>query len=133
MSRALNYSHIHLPASHQGLRTVKGNDHLNYAYAVQELHAWMKWKFGPADIRVRGKPVSRDRFLNKKGVIFFDIVFGLNADHRTRALGHADLWDGRTFYDEIAGISSSDHDFFKMADAVSLWIAEGTTSLIAAP
>jgi hypothetical protein len=129
MSRALNYSGYPIPAHFPGLRTVKGKDKLHYAFAVQEIHAWLKKKFGPPDIYVKGKPVKRDNFLEKKGIILFDINFGLNRDGVTRALGHVDLWDGKTFYDEIVGISWPDRDFFKIAGAVSLWLCKGKAVL----
>ena len=129
MSRALNYSGVPIPAHESKLRTVKGADKLNYAFAVQELHAWMIHRFGQPDIRVAGKPVSRDKFAGHKGIIIFDIKFGLNDDGATRALGHADLWDGKTFFDEIYGISTPARDFFTIADAVSLWVARGDAML----
>ena len=129
MSRALNYSGIHVPANFHGMRTVGGKDKLHYAFAVQEIHAWLKKKLGPPDIYVKGKPVKRDKFLGKKGIILFDIRFGLIADGVTRALGHVDLWDGNTFFDEIAHISRPDRDFFNIADAVSLWLCEGKAVL----
>jgi hypothetical protein len=130
MSRALNYgSKFHIPTHFHGLRTLKGADGFNYAYAVQEFHTWMKSKFGHPDIIQKGKPVKRDAFLNNKGIMVFDIVFGLNDDHTTRALGHADLWDGHTFYDEISGQSNARRDFFNIADAVSLWRCPGTAML----
>ena len=84
---------------------------------------------GQPDIRVAGKPVSRDTFAGPKGIIIFDIRFGLNDDGVTRALGHADLWDGKTFFDEIYGISTPADDFFARADAVSLWTAQGDAML----
>jgi hypothetical protein len=62
MSRAFNRTSVRIPAHFPGLRTVKGGDGLNYAFALQELHAWLKRPFGPPDILVRGKPVKRDAF-----------------------------------------------------------------------
>lgn len=132
MSRTLNYSGEPVPSDFPGLATVHGSDHLNYAFRVQELHRWLPTRFGPPDIIVRGAPVARDKFLGKKGLIVFDITFGVNADGVTRALGHADLWDGKTFYDEILGTSSPQRDFFNIADAVSLWITEGSATLVTA-
>lgn len=129
MSRAFNYSGSPIPHGFPGLRTVKGRDHLNYAFAVREFEAWVRRNLGPADITVSGKPVARDKFLGHKGLIIFDIVFGPNADG-SRALGHADLWDGKTFYDEINGISGAgDFDFFRRADRVSLWLTDGKATL----
>jgi hypothetical protein len=132
MSRALNLADIHLPSHFHGMRTVTGGDGFSYAFAVEELHTWLKFWFGPPDIMVKGKPVKRDAFSGKKGIILFDIVFGLNDDGRTRALGHADLWDGETFFNEIEGHSVRNdpaRDYFSRADAVSLWICQGTTML----
>jgi len=129
MSRAFNYgSSYQIPAHFPGLRTLAGKDGLRYAYAVQEFHKWLKQRLGAPDLIVKGKPVSRDSFAGKKGIIIFDIVFGPNPDG-TRALGHADLWDGQTFYDELDGTSRPDRDFFNIADSVSLWICPGTTNL----
>ncbi len=130
MSRAFNYSGVPVPRTFPGFRTVHGGHGFNYGFAVQELHRWMLSHFGKPDIYVRGAPVARDAFAEKKGLIVFDISkFGLNLDQRTRALGHADLWDGRTFYDEIDNTSSPERDFFKIADAVSLWVCPGNATL----
>ena len=129
MSRALNYSNVQIPPHFPGFRTARGRDGFRYGFAVQELHKWLGTRFGKPDITAKGKPVRRDAFAGKRGIIVFDIVFGLNADNRTRALGHADLWDGSTFSDEIAGISTAARDFFTIADAVSLWICPGSATL----
>jgi hypothetical protein len=123
MSRALNYSGVPVPADYPGLRTVRGGDGRRYAFAVQELHHWLLHRFGDPDVYVKGKPVARDRFAGRPGIMLFDIVFGLNADGVTRALGHVDLWDGRTFFDELEGVSSPERDFFDIANGVSLWFA----------
>ena len=61
-------------------------------------------------------------------MIVFDIIFGRNPDG-TRAMGHADLWDGETFFDEISGISSPNRDFFNIAEGVSLWLTDGKAKL----
>ena len=88
----------------------------------------MRHRFGEPDIRVRGKPAPRQPFVGHKGLIVFDIVFGANPNGG-RALGHADLWDGETFFDEISGVSRPSRDFFNIADRVSLWLAAGATKL----
>ena len=129
MSRALNYSGIHVPAHFHGMRTVRGKDKFHYAFAVQEIHAWLIKKLGLPDIYVKGKPVKRDKLLGKKGIILFDIKFGLNPYGVTRALGHVDLWDGSTFFDEVVGVSRPDRDFFNIADAVSLSLCQGNAVL----
>lgn len=129
MSRAFNYAGLPIPANDPALHTVKGSDHLNYAFRMQELHQWMLRHFGKPDVAVRGKPADRAPFQGKKGVILFDIKFGMNADGVTRAMGHADLWDGSTFFDEIFGVSSPERDFFDIADGVSLWLASGDGEL----
>src|SRR6266571_2296235 len=41
MSRAFNYSGVHIPAHWHGLRTTAGRDHLHYAFAVQEMRGWL--------------------------------------------------------------------------------------------
>ncbi len=129
MSRAFNRSNVPIPKNFPGFRTARGGDGFNYGFAVQELHRWMLSHFDKPDIYVRA-PVNRDAFAGKKGIIVFDISkFGMNPDHLTRALGHADLWDGRTFYDEIDGTSRPSRDFFTIADAVSLWVCSGTATL----
>ncbi len=129
MSRALNYSGVHLPSHQRGLRTVHGQDKFNYAFAVHEFEQWLLSQFGSPDINVKGAPVSRQKFAGHKGIIVFDINFGLNMDGQTRALGHADLWDGKTFYDELNGTSNPNRDFFNIALQVSLWITDGAAML----
>ncbi|WP_322045504.1 T6SS effector amidase Tae4 family protein [Paraburkholderia sp. J67] len=129
MSRAFNYGGGVIPNQAHGMATVKGSDSRRYAFRAREFDLWLRSFYGPPDIEVKGKPVSRDRFLGKKGVISFDITFGLNADQRTRATGHLDLWDGETFFDEILGVSYPTRDFFKVADGVALWLTPGTAVL----
>ena len=128
MSRALNYSGIHVPASFHGLRTARGADKLHYAFAVQEMRVFLTATFGQPQIDIRTKPISRESLNQHKGIILFDINFGLNADG-TRALWHVDLWDGKTFFDEVFGVSSPRRDFFQIATRVSLWIAIGSEFL----
>jgi Type VI secretion system (T6SS), amidase effector protein 4 len=125
MSRALNYSGIFIPVNFHGLRTARGGDGFNYAFAVQEMRVFLTTTFGQPQIEVRSKPVSREPFSQHKGIILFDINFGLNLDLRTRALGHIDLWDSRTFYDEKFLVSNAARDFFQIATRVSLWVANG--------
>ena len=128
MSRAFNYAGSPIPHRFHGLRTVQGRDHLNYAFAVREFEAWIHSHVGPPDITAKGKPTPRQPFVGHKGLIIFDIVFGQNPDG-SRAMGHADLWDGETFFDEISGISSPRRDFFDKADRVSLWLSDGKAKL----
>lgn len=52
--------------------------------------------------------------------------FGNNPGQNWGATGHADLWDGQTFYDELWGISNAGRDFFTIANGVSLWLMSGT-------
>jgi hypothetical protein len=129
MSRAFNYAGALVPAHFHGMATVTGKDKLHYAFRAREFETWVRAAFGQPDVVVRGKPVSRDKFLGKKGFISFDITFGLNPDGRTRATGHIDLWDGKTFFDEINGISRPSRDFFNIADGVSLWLTPGKAFL----
>lgn len=125
LSRAFNYSGSPIPNNPHGLRTVHGSDKLNYAFAVQEFKQWVLTNFGKPDIKVAGPPVSRDQFTGHRGLIIFDIKFGNNPGQTWGARGHADLWDGETFYDELWGISSRRRDFFDLADGVSLWLMTG--------
>ncbi|QYE33279.1 type VI secretion system amidase effector protein Tae4 (plasmid) [Polymorphobacter sp. PAMC 29334] len=104
-------------------------DHKRYGFRAREFDAWLRHSYGPPDIEVKGKPVSRDRFRGKKGLISFDILFGVDAITHQRATGHVDLWDGITFYDEIAGISRPNRDFLNVANGVALWLADGKTML----
>jgi Type VI secretion system (T6SS), amidase effector protein 4 len=126
MSLALNKSGRSMPANPPGMRTTRGGDGNNYAFAVQEMRKYLTVKFGPPGIDIRGTPVSREPFVRAKGIILFDITFGINPDNRTRALGHVDLWDSQTFFDEKWGISRPGRDFFQIANRVSLWVASGT-------
>ena len=97
----------------------------SYAFAVREFKTWVLHRFGPPDIKVAGPPVSRDKFAGHHGLIIFDIRFGNNPGQNWGATGHADLWDGSTFYDELWGISSPARDFFDIAQNVSLWLMSG--------
>jgi hypothetical protein len=129
MSRAFNYSGGVIPNHAHGMETVKGGDSRCYGFRAREFDAWLRSFYGPPDVEVKGKPVSRDKFLGRTGVMSFDITFGLNADGRTRATGHVDLWDGVTFFDELNGISRPNRDFFDIANGVALWTTPGTAVL----
>ncbi len=127
-SGAERFGH-HLSWHQRGLRTGRGQDKFNYAFAVREFEQWLLSQYGPPDINVKGAPVLREKFAGHKGIIVFDINFGMNMDGATRALCHADLWDGKTFYDELNGTSNPDRDFFNIALQVSLWITDGAAML----
>lgn len=129
MSRALNYSGVPIPANFPGLRTALGADGLHYAFAVQEMRKFLTATFGQPQFESL-KPVQRALFAQQNGIILFDIKFGLNADGVTRAMGHVDLWDGQTFFDEVFGVSSPSRDFFQIATRVSLWLSSGEASII---
>src|SRR5215470_7040235 len=77
MSRAMNYSGVHIPFHHHGLYTVAGRDKLRYALRMQELKNWIQYRFGSPRITAV-KPCDRDSFAGFKGIIAFDIHFGLN-------------------------------------------------------
>lgn len=106
-----------------------GRDRRHYAFAVQEMRMFLTTTFGQPQLDERRKPLSRERLNQSKGIILFDIHFGLNPDGRTAALGHVDLWDGRTFFDEVFGISSPRRDFFQIATRVSFWVADDAGSI----
>jgi Type VI secretion system (T6SS), amidase effector protein 4 len=122
MSRALNLSGILIPGKTRGLYTVSGRDQRDYALRVQELKQWIQNRFGPPQITAvklsASKPIDRKQFEGSKGIIAFDIVFGLNPDHRTRALGHLDLWDGKNYTHE----AEDPRDYFTLATKVVLWV-----------
>lgn len=129
MSRAFNYGGGVIPRSTPHLVTVPGGDHRRYGFRAREFHAWLRFAYGTPDVEVKGKPVARDKFKGKKGLISFDITFGADPVTHQRATGHVDLWDGVTFYDEIAGISNPHRDFFDVANGVALWFADGEAML----
>lgn len=116
MGRALNYSGIPIPGFVPGLFTVKGADGRRYALRMQELKNWLQQQFGMPQIAQK-KPVSRNTFNGSQGIIAFDITFGLNPDGITRALGHLDLWDGRSFTHQ----SVDPRDYFTLASKVGMW------------
>ena len=129
MSRAFNYAGAIIPKVTPHLVTVAGGDHKRYGFRAREFDAWLRHNYGAPDIEVKGKPVPRDRFRGKKGLISFDILFGVDPITHQRATGHVDLWDGVTFYDEIAGISRPNRDFFNVANGVALWLSDGKAML----
>lgn len=120
MSRALNYSGIAIPANAAGLYTVSGKDKKHYALRMQELKNWIQFHFGPPQITAT-RPVDRNGFVGSKGIIAFDITFGLNPDGRNRALGHLDLWDGNSYTHQ----AEDSRDYFALATKVVLWEAPG--------
>lgn len=126
LSRAFNYSGLLIPENRPGLRTVHGKDRLNYAYAVREFHQWVIGHFGKPDIESSGPPSDRTLFAGHHGLIIFNIKFANNPGMSWGATGHADLWDGNTFYDELWKISGPNRDFFQMARHVSLWLMPGS-------
>jgi type VI secretion system (T6SS) effector Tae4 (amidase) len=125
MSRTLNYSGVPVPHNVQGLRTVSGQDHLWYAFAMQELKKWLYQRFGQPQITAVKPHIRREQFAGHKGIIAFDITFGLNVDPNTgqtlttRALGHLDLWDGDRYTHEV----EDTRDYFQLATKVVLWEA----------
>lgn len=116
MSRALNLAGIKLPSHDPALYTLSGSDKNRYALRMQELKRWLDRHFGHPQIACR-KPASRATFAGAKGIIAFDITFGLNPDGRTRALGHLDLWDGNAYVHE----AEDPRDYFGLATDVILW------------
>ena len=129
MSKALNDVGHPIPANFPGMRTARGRDGRHYAFAVQEMRKYLAATFGPPGIDIRGTSVSREPVKHSKGIIVFDIAFGMSPGSATRSLGHVDLWDSWTFFYEKFGISRPGSDFFQLANRVSLWIANGTGSI----
>jgi hypothetical protein len=116
MSRALNLAGVQLPSHDPALYTLSGKDKRRYALRMQELKRWIARRFGAPQITSQ-RPVSRAAFSGAKGIIAFDITFGLNPDGRTRALGHLDLWDGSAYTHQ----AEDPRDYFGLATKVSLW------------
>ena len=111
LSRAFNYAGVAVPRNFSGMKVISGADMKYYAYRVREMKQWLKFRFGKSDLD-GAKPVDRKAFVDKKGVIAFDI-------HFTDATGHVDLWDGSTYTHEAV----DPEDYFVLATNVVLWIA----------
>jgi hypothetical protein len=116
MSRALNLAGVQLPSHDPALYTLSGKDKRHYALRMQELKRWIAQRFGAPQITSH-MPASRAAFSGVKGIIAFDITFGLNTDGRTRALGHLDLWDGSAYTHQ----AEDPRDYFDLAKEVALW------------
>jgi hypothetical protein len=114
LSRALNYAGMRVPGpgGFHGLNVVSGADGRWYAYRVQEMRKWLRFRLGNPAIDELRPDISRSDFEGTRGIIAFDIAF---AD----ANGHLDLWDGATYTHE----DTDSKDYFQLATRVSLWRA----------
>jgi hypothetical protein len=113
MSRALNYSGVHIPIHQEGLSVLSGADGLWYAFRMRELKKWLEATFGEPNIekvQPAGGQITRQSFAGMHGIVAFDIEFD-------DASGHLDLWDGTSYIHQ----STDPRDYFTMATKVGLW------------
>jgi hypothetical protein len=92
LSRALNYSGVHIPTHYEGLSVLSGADGMFYAFRMRELKKWLGATFGEPNIvkmQPSGGHITRQSFAGMHGVAF-DIDFD-------DASGHLDLWDGTSY------------------------------------
>jgi hypothetical protein len=83
-------------------QTGSGSDGNWYFYRVSDLEAYLKNRFGIADITAN----SKSSFQTFKGIILFRVTGWSNAT------GHFTLWDG-------AKVAHG--DYFNQANSISLW------------
>jgi hypothetical protein len=113
LSRAFNYSGVHIPTHFEGLSVLSGADGMWYAYRMRELKKWIETTFGEPNIeKVQpvGGHITRQSFSAMHGIVAFDIQFD-------DASGHLDLWDGTSYIHQ----STDPRDYFTMATKVMLW------------
>jgi hypothetical protein len=121
MSRGLNYSYLPVPASFNGLNTVKGGDGKHYGFRVAEMRKWLPTAdaLGTPDLDLRkkqGEAFDKSTLKDLKGIIAFDI-------HFSDATGHLDRWDGTQFSHE-SGQSTDFGDagqYWALATRITLW------------
>jgi hypothetical protein len=78
LSRAFNYSGMHIPAHFEGLSVLSGADGKWYAYRMRELKKWIEATFGEPNIekvQPAGGHITRQSFAATHGIIAFDIKF----------------------------------------------------------
>jgi hypothetical protein len=113
LSRAFNYSGVHIPTKFDGLSVLSGADGMWYAYRMRELKKWIELTFGEPNI-VKVEPanghITRESFASTHGIVAFDIRFD-------DASGHLDLWDGTRYIHQ----SADPRDYFALATKVVLW------------
>jgi len=113
LSRALNYSGVHIPTHYEGLSVLSGADAMWYAFRMRELKKWLEATFGEPDfvkVQPAGGHITRQSFAVMHGIVAFDIEFD-------DASGHLDLWDGSSYIHQ----STDPRDYFEMATKVGLW------------
>lgn len=88
MSKALNYSGVKLSNAPSRGGTINGKDGYKYWIRVRDLMAFLKQRFGAADVESEPGQNAIDKFIHKKGIIMFDVTGWGNAT------GHFTLWDG---------------------------------------
>lgn len=113
ISRALNYAGHPLPSDFSGKKSnhfaVSGSDGKWYAFRVRDMHAYLTHLLGEPNISETSKENNatvRGKFLNKKGVIVFDVAAWDDAT------GHITLWNGSQCADKC---------YFAEAVRVDMW------------
>ncbi len=106
MSKAFNYAgkSFAIPGNDPKLRTLRGKDHMHYAYNVQDFLKFLAAHYGPPSISrkyAKNEKESSAPFLGKTGIIAWHI------EGWTDATGHFTLWDGKT------GLYEGEHDYFE--------------------
>lgn len=88
LSRAFNYGGLEITSSASGYK-VAGGDGRRYLLRVVDIIALVKANFGTPDVEVatEGQDVT-DQFIDKKGILIFDVSGWGDAT------GHVTLWNG---------------------------------------
>ncbi len=114
LSRTLNYNGIPVPRNFPGLVTKKGGDGMRYAIRVREVRKWLFKKLGNPGFdmtKKEGDAFDKTKIESFKGIVGFDIRF-------KDATGHLDLWNGKTFSSELAGLAN---DYWTQATRIWIW------------
>jgi Type VI secretion system (T6SS), amidase effector protein 4 len=102
ISRAFNYTgeaEDEIPRR-DGLLTVLGADHKNYALRVEEFIHYLRDEFGSPDVVRSGANIAKAPFLGQTGIIAWHV------SGWSDATGHFTLWDGN------AGLYVGGHDYW---------------------
>lgn len=90
ISYILNQSGLPIPAIPG--KTKKGGDHRNYFFRVKDVIAFLKQKWGAAEV-IAYPPAGGGALANRKGLILFEVQGWRDAS------GHATLFNGVSCYD----------------------------------
>ncbi len=105
LSRALNYCPGHAIPKLVTLLTVTGADHKRYGLRVKEMQRFLKRRYSQPTVveAATNGVIDKTKFLNKTGIITFDVVGWEDAT------GHFTLWDGEFL------IWAPGHDYFNFS------------------